>query len=69
MSDNASIITACLTGLLFFAILMGGPVTCSILQTQEWTKQVESACAGDLGKDAARSAACALALTKRGINQ
>lgn len=65
MSETAGIVTACATGLLFFAILVAGPVTCSVFKDQEWTKQVVAACAGDLNSDASRSAACTLALTDR----
>ena len=62
MSENASIITACITGLLLMALLVGGPVACSISADRQSTERVRAACTGDLVKDPARSAACVLAL-------
>ena len=65
MSDASAWVSGVIAAVLLFALLVGGPVTCTVLTQREITKQVQFACTGDLQHDAARSAACVLALRKR----
>jgi hypothetical protein len=62
MQKTSQIITFCVTGLLVFAILIGGPISCMEQAQHEATQRVQTACSGNLNIDAARSAACVLAL-------
>lgn len=55
--------SGCVTMILLFGILVGGVTHCTISSQVESTKRVEVACAGsDLNTNAAKSAACVLAL-------
>jgi hypothetical protein len=59
-------IVYCVTGVLMFATLIGGPVSCSMVENRNITERVQAACSGNLSTDAARASACTLALTQRG---
>ncbi|MDA8253734.1 MAG: hypothetical protein M0Z28_31785 [Rhodospirillales bacterium] len=65
MSDTVAWISGVVAAVLMLAMLVAGPATCTVLTQREITKQVQVACGGDLSHDAARSAACVLALRKR----
>ena len=62
MQDIFQVITLCVTGLLFFAILIVGPISCIEQSQHEATQRTQTTCSGNLNTDAARSAACVLAL-------
>lgn len=65
MNDTVTWISGAIAAVMIFAMLVAGPATCTVLTQREITKQVQVACGGDLKDDAARSAACVLALRKR----
>ena len=62
MNDTMQVITACTTAVLLLAILIGGPVACSVRAKEEATKLALGVCAGDLTADAVRAAACVTAV-------
>ncbi len=66
MTDIVSKLLGGLGGLLALAILIGGPVSCSVLGQKEVTRRVEAACAGDMGADVVRATICAQALAGAG---
>ena len=64
MTEGTVIFGAAVAAVLLGAIAIGGPVACSIQEAQQITERVKAACVGDLN-EAARSAACTLALMQR----
>ena len=64
-NETAQLVAFCATGLLLLLALLGIPAGCQMAEQREITERVRAACAGDLNGDAARSAACTLALTQR----
>jgi hypothetical protein len=61
---DANWISGCIAGVVMFGVLVGGVTSCAVIDSQQQTKRVEAACTGNLSSDAARSAACTLALAK-----
>ena len=47
MNETMQVITACTTAVLLLAILIGGPVACSVRAKEEATKLALGVCAGD----------------------
>lgn len=62
MNDTMQVISVCATIVLLLAILIGGPAACSMHAQEEATKRAASVCEGDLKTDAARAAACVVAV-------
>lgn len=65
METKTGAVAVCTAVVLAFAVLVGGPASCIVSYQREATRQIQAACQGDLHADAARSAACTLALMKR----
>lgn len=55
------VLIGCVTGLLFFGILVGGTASGTVQQGQQATVRVSAICAGNMESDRVRAVACVLA--------
>lgn len=62
MSETMQCILGCVSAVLILALLVVGPVACSVQLGREATKRVAEVCAGDLKTDPVRATACIMAV-------